>query len=80
MKFKVGDRVRITRIAKSRERGWQNSWTPEMDATVGQIGTVIDISAAFRHDVDVNVPGTDGTLGYPDFVLRLVPKKKRVKK
>lgn len=74
-KFKVGDRVRITRRAESHEQGWKNSWeSPEMDRTVGKIGTVVNINPV-RHDIQVRVPRCDNW-GFPSFVLELVPKKK----
>lgn len=84
MKFKVGDQVRVLRKAKSHARGWENSWVSNMDAAVGKIGRVTSLSGAL-HDVTVRVPGTGGDegWGYPDFVLKLVPKparKRAVKK
>lgn len=66
--IKVGDRVRITRKASRCERGWNNTWTPVMDAAVGSEGTVLfdwDVSG-FRVDVG-KFP-----LSYPYFVLEKV--------
>jgi len=73
--FHVGDRVRITRKAQANERGWDNSWVAEMNKAVGQIGTIVAISIEFAPDIEVDVPGI-WTYGYPDFVLKLVRKKK----
>jgi hypothetical protein len=72
MEFKKGDRVRILRKARTHERGWQNSWIHPMTKTVGKIGKVVYVGTEFRHDVEVKVPGDEGTWGYPDFILRKV--------
>ena len=76
MKFKKGDQVRILRKAKTRERGWENSWVDPMDAAVGKIGTVFSIAFGGQHDVGVEVRGLPMRWGFPDFVLQKVVRKK----
>jgi len=66
--FKIGDRVMITRAAKTHERGWANSWVDVMNRAVGKIGTVVGISLG-RFDIQVNVPNI-GSWGFPSFVLQ----------
>jgi len=79
MKFKKGDRVRVLRKAQSQENGWQNSWISYMDEAVGKIGRVTYISPALAHDVTVDVLPNGRIFGYPDFVLRKITPKKRVR-
>lgn len=78
VKFKVGDKVRITRKSRSGARGWSNSWMFEMNSSVGRTGIVTNIG--LHHDVEVRMytPGReyDTDYGYPDFVLKLVKAKK----
>lgn len=38
---KKGDWVKVTRKAESHESGWNNSWTPGMDAVVGTFVQVL---------------------------------------
>lgn len=77
MKFKVGDRVRILRKAKTHAQGWGNSWESEcMDATVGKIGRVVSVDPE-RRDVQVKVPRHD-SWGCPEFVLQLAKRAKKV--
>lgn len=40
--LKVGDKVKVTRIADSYEKGWVNGWTPSMDEYVGEIFEIHD--------------------------------------
>ncbi len=70
--FKAGDKVLILRKAKTRERGWENSWVGAMDNSVGKIGTVILVSTCLTYNIEVECDGE--TLGYPSFVLELVPE------
>lgn len=73
--IKKGDKVRIIRKAESREDGWQTLWNPDMDETVGKVGTVSHISANFREcGIDVDVPDV-GEFLYPYFVLEKVEQK-----
>lgn len=40
--FADGERVLVTRKVKSYTSGWDNSWSSEMDAAIGKIGTIED--------------------------------------
>lgn len=42
--LKPGDKVRILRTAEDNEDGWGAIWMSLMDETVGEIGTVIEVS------------------------------------
>jgi len=70
-KFKVGDKVRITRKAASHELGWENDWVSYMDKAVGNVGTVKSINDHLEYDVTVSGPKVP-SFGYPSFVLELV--------
>ena len=65
-KFHMGDRVKITKKAKSHERGWRNFWTESMSQTVGEIGIV---QGTNEYGVDVIVTGFE-CYGYPYWVLK----------
>ena len=41
--IEVGDTVKVLRKAKTREMGWKNSWTEEMDGLVGEEAEVVAI-------------------------------------
>jgi hypothetical protein len=71
-KFKIGDKVKVTRAAKSRERGWINSWIKEMNLAVGQIGTVVSLHS---DEARLDVPGIKEKYFYPLFVLEPVTEK-----
>lgn len=69
-KFKVGDRVRITRIARSYENGWEYPWVSRMDDLVGKVGTVVRDDG--RNGIVVKVDGDTWVHSYiwfPAFVL-----------
>jgi len=74
--FKVGDRVRILRTARTHERGWRNSWVDSMDDTIGKIGMVV-AGGLGGIDVEVKVPGQHCSWGYPSFVLKRAQQKKK---
>jgi hypothetical protein len=40
--FKPGDIVTITHKVNSRQAGWENNWSDEMDELVGKSGVIID--------------------------------------
>ena len=63
--LKPGDKVRILRTAEKNEDGWGITWVLQMDETVGEIGTVMDI---FDDDSGIRV---DRWI-YPYFVLEKV--------
>jgi hypothetical protein len=65
--FNKGDRVTI--VAKiSAARGWAAEWVPEMDSTVGKVGTVESLNG---DGINVRVPGELNAWNYPSFALRL---------
>ena len=71
MKLQIGDEVLILRKAQDHEHGWTNTWVSEMDAAVGQIGTVTHIEP--NHNVVVEISNITFTeFGYPDFVLQKI--------
>lgn len=70
-KFQVGDKVKITRKANSRENGWNNIWISDMDSAVGKVGTVTEVT---QWGIGVNVPGIRGFYQYPEFVLEVASK------
>lgn len=71
--IKVGDKVKITKKAKSEENGWETVWVPAMTDAVGKIGkiTLIDTSETGNVGIMVNVEGY-GDYWYPYFVLEKV--------
>ena len=72
MKFKDGDKVRITHSALTRTQGWQNAWNPDMNEAIGKVGVI-----SLTHDV-CNVKGILVVIkgmhafAYPFFVLQKV--------
>ena len=64
----VGDTVKVTRVAKTHEGGWNNSWTPDMDSTVGYTRTISKITQWGVRFVEA------GGYSYPYFVLEIVKK------
>jgi hypothetical protein len=69
--YKVGDRVKILRKAKTHEDGWKNAWVPQMDKSVGKTGVVTSTKRSLEKDIQVTVCYM--SYGYPSFVLELVP-------
>lgn len=66
----VGDYVRVTRTANTREAGWAGFWASNMDDTVGQVGVVL-----LRHHGGVFVHIlNESKHAYPYFVLEKVDK------
>ena len=65
--FKVGDKVRVTRIAEDVEDGWGACWATGMDQTVNQV---------FKINMDGREDGFFLSNGfyYPYFVLELASK------
>ena len=62
-KFKIGDKVRVIRIAKSRENGWDNSWVPGMNDYVGRVFKIL------KKDTGKGVCLGDEHWNFPEFVL-----------
>lgn len=70
--FKVGDRVRITRVATVDEYNlWYDSWNSIMNDYIGKVGTITEVHKS-RPNVayhKYNIKGCD-TWWYPEFVLQ----------
>ena len=66
--LKVGDTVRVTRVAKSLEFGWDNSWITAMNASVGKTFTVRTINDGTS---GIQLEDSD-ECNYPFFVLEKV--------
>lgn len=62
----IGDIVKIVRVAKSNEAGWNNVWTPTMDQFIGHTGQISQIDS---YGISLEI-----TQGYkfPFFILELV--------
>jgi hypothetical protein len=75
-KFKAGDVVKILRKAENFEDGWENDWVDGMNASVGHLGVVVEVSTDYLHNVVVYT-GEKPNYGYPDFVLQHVDLKRR---
>ena len=67
--IKVGDRVRVLRKAKDYEKGWGDSWIPEMDKSVSKTLKVE------REDDRYGFQLSNGCY-YPFFVLEKITVKK----
>lgn len=68
--FKTGDKVLILRKAEKGKNGWDFSyWNPDMDATIGQIGTIVQISP---QGIFVSNPLEEIGWCYPYFLLRRI--------
>lgn len=78
--LKVGDRVRVTRTAESHEGGWENSWEPDMDLAVGQIGVVTYIGSRLKHDIGLmfsDISRVTDAYSFPEFVLEKVVEPRK---
>lgn len=71
--IKVGDEVTITRAAKTNERGWDNSWTRDMDKYIGKTSIVTDIR-------NKGIRVKDFGFSYPYFVLTKTNKNNNMEK
>lgn len=65
-----GDTVKVLRSAKNLEMGWHNSWTGEMQKTIGEELKVIGLSGKFGIDLENNQ-------AYPFFVLKKIAEAKK---
>lgn len=85
-KFKVGDKVLITKAAKDGENQWETYWTSNMDCTIGKVFT-IRREWCYREDKKTNSYYLDGEFSeplarncvFPDFVFKLIKNKKEPK-
>jgi hypothetical protein len=68
--IKVGDKVKVTRIAASSEQGWKNAWVYEMDSMVGEILEVVSDDGSLGFDLRDNE--TNDSYQFPHFVLEKV--------
>jgi hypothetical protein len=70
-RIRIGEHVRLFRMAEDHENGWKNAWVPEMTTNIGNIGTVIsnDGYEGFRIRFD---EGERLSFQYPYFVLDIV--------
>ena len=75
--FSIGDRVLITTKATQGQRGWETSWNPSMDRTIGSTGTVVMFSDKWGVLVKVDM-ADGGNLNwyYPFYVLQNISKEK----
>lgn len=72
--FKVGDRVRVTRIAKDYEWGWPLVWINRMDSYVNEEGIIReDIDSGF----DIDFGDGEEYYYFPYFVLECMGKTER---
>lgn len=70
--LKVGDWVRVTRRAESREAGWNNPWISDMDVSIGSLGEVQGFSE-WGISVYFKTPIIN-TWNFPYFVLEKAEK------
>ena len=75
--FSIGDRVLITTKATQGQRGWETSWNPSMDKTIGSTGVVVSVSKTWGVLVKVDM-ADGGSLNwyYPFYVLQNISKEK----
>lgn len=66
----IGDKVKVIRKAANFENGWDNEWTPSMDAAVGNEYKVIFNNGALGFSLDF-----DSDMDFPYFVLSKVIEK-----
>ena len=75
--LKIGDRVKVIRIAKDHEAGWDFVWVENMNCTVNKIGKIIPIGNYIvdRPGKGFRIEFEDKTLHsscYPYFVLQKI--------
>lgn len=68
--LKAGDKVRVLRIAKDEEDGWDNFWIEDMDEYVGKTGEISYDGG--RTGFWVIMDQDDEEWGFPFFVLEKV--------
>jgi hypothetical protein len=67
--FKVGDKVRVTRIAEDYEDDWSNCWNSQMDGAVGNVFTIEEDRKELGFRLNF------ARYGFPYFILELVSEK-----
>jgi len=68
--YKVGDRVRITHVAKPGDRRWGASWIPAMTRAVGTVQTILEVDACSGYGIKID--GSNRLWCYPAFVCEKV--------
>lgn len=71
LNLRKGDKVKLIAAARTLERGWENSWVPDMDSYVGQVGTAVGRGS------DTGIPvvfseGESACFFYPAFYLEKI--------
>ncbi len=72
LKYKVGDKVIISRASTDAESGygkdslWSDGWTEEMDRDIGRIVTITSIFSGGR---ECYIKEDNGKWGWPMFVM-----------
>jgi len=73
-KLRKGQKVLVLREARDHEKGWDNSWEPEMDASVGKVFSVREDNRM----KGVRIVDEEYLLSYPHFVLANPKTKKQL--
>lgn len=74
--FKVGERVKVTAVAESQEKGWNNQWVMAMNRFVGKEGVITN--DYMEHGLEIEFD--EGKIfRFPAFVLELVTKRRSKK-
>ena len=72
--LKVGDKVKILRMAEDDEDGWDNFWPEDADIWVGRTGEIIEDGEG--HGLKVFLEEENDWYFFPYFVLEKVEEKK----
>lgn len=76
MKFKIGDKVKLTRIPEEGEY-FSGIFCPEMKVVIGEVGEVIHISPALSDRIYVDFPSLSHYVWDINF-LQIASKKKKI--
>ena len=81
VEFNVGDRVKVIGFAEDGQEdgmgdgfNWYNSWTPEMDNSIGREFEISEIRPEGAHFMEIEGEYIEGGYGYPLSVLQRVTK------
>lgn len=76
-KFKIGDRVLVTRASTEDEYYlWNNSWIVDMNRTIGKICTICQVSNIYKGIYTYRFE--EYSFSFPEFVLRRPIKSKQL--
>ena len=75
--LKVGDKVKVFKISKSDENGWDNTWVKEMNEYVNRSGIIIYDNRSHGFKLYFN-DGYQTHFEFPYFVLS--NRKEKIKK